>query len=141
MTAKQRTRLAIGYEPDKSTPLQPARQNIANKDIRNYFAALRKLSDGANDTNGLEWTTFSELPPSDEVCGSNVVNLHPNRINGPWSSPHVYLEAHYRLLREDSVAPLSDAVHEFKEHPSMADSRLSNIYDTVFPSQLSHITI
>lgn len=129
MTAKQRTRVVIGYEPEKSSSLPPARQNIANKDIRKYFASLKKLSDGASD---LPWTAIPELPPSDEVCGTNVVNLHPNRINGPWASTQVYLEAHYRLLREDSVAPLSDAVHQFKDHPSMTDSRIANVYDMVF---------
>lgn len=55
----------------------------------------------------------------------------PNHIEGPWPSKNSYLRAHYELLREDSIAPLRDAVAYVRDEPKMMDSKEVSIYDKV----------
>lgn len=48
--------------------------------------------------------------------------LPVNIIDGPWNSKEGYIETHYKLLREDGIAPLRKAVEIFKTQPGMMDS-------------------
>ena len=52
-------------------------------------------------------------------------------IEGSWPSKNSYLRAHYELLREDSIAPLRDAVAYVRDEPKMMDSKEVSIYDMV----------
>ena len=113
-----------------------------NRDIRNYVAA-------ANRTGGTNlWNDKPEIPSANEVLGldeeseaSDMVDLVPNQIQGPWPASHVYLKAHYDLLREDAVAPLRDAVAYYKETPWMEDSSTVAIYEKVWLSLCSCIIL
>lgn len=62
---------------------------------------------------------------------NDVMNLMPNQIEGPWQSSKTYLQAHYELLREESVALLRDAVAYVRDDPRMDDTQEACIYDKV----------
>lgn len=105
-----------------------------NPAIRDYWKEAK-----SEDPTGHEvWVSKSEIPSSEEILGTDLpeddedcVELMPNRIDGPWPSKNSYLRAHYELLREDSVAPLRDAVAYVKEEPRMMDSKNVSIYEKV----------
>ena len=103
-------------------------QESVNQDIRKYFESF--LSDDAP-----EWQSKPEIPSADEVLGRDTpddfVILNPNIIDEPWPSKEKYLEAHYNLLREDSVSPLRDAVALVRNDPSRSDGKDFSIYESV----------
>lgn len=81
------------------------------------------------------WQTKPELPSTEEILGTDipgdVVALTPNFISEPWVSKEEYLEAHYALIREDSVAPLRNAVARVRADPFMKDTPDVSIYEKV----------
>ncbi|KAE8146473.1 P-loop containing nucleoside triphosphate hydrolase protein [Aspergillus avenaceus] len=91
--------------------------------------------DDPNDDSD-SWLLKPELPSPEEVlgteCDAKFVDLPPNQIHGPWGSEEQYLKAHYELLREDSVAPLRDAVAYVREDPLMKDSKDVSVYEKVY---------
>ncbi|CAG8191763.1 unnamed protein product [Penicillium nalgiovense] len=82
------------------------------------------------------WQTKPELPSTEEILGTDIlgdfVALTPNCISEPWASKEEYLEAHYALIREDSVAPLRNAVARIRADPFMKDTPDISIYEKVF---------
>lgn len=54
-----------------------------------------------------------------------------NNIDGAWDSKEEYLGFHYRILREDAVAPLRQSVAEFKKKDEMGDTQDTNVYTDV----------
>lgn len=106
-------------------------QNVPN-DIRRYL-----LGEDANIVK-YEWESKPELPTSNEIMGidesekdGDIIQLIPNQITSPWPSRNTYLKGHYELLREDSVAPLRDAVAYVRDNPHMMDSQIVAIYEKV----------
>ncbi|RJE24061.1 Helicase [Aspergillus sclerotialis] len=108
----------------------------ANRDIRNYYYVPESQAKPEIDP----WTMKPEIPSTDEVMGSGpsretddgtAASLPKNKISGPWPSKEKYLETLYRLLREDAVAPLRNAVADFRSYPYMDDSPSVNIYENV----------
>lgn len=106
-----------------------------NPSIRRYYQS----SDDDAEDSGEAWTKKPEIPSSEEVWSlpatqeDGYVHMLPNIITGPWQSSDEYLQAHYELLREDSVAPLRDAVAWVRSHPQMMDSGYVCIYEKVWP--------
>ena len=105
-----------------------------NPAIREYYNQARPEESAENE----EWLLKPELPSSAEILGTDLpedegdcVQLMPNHIEGPWPSKDSYLRAHYELLREDSIAPLRDAVAYVRDEPKMMDSKEVSIYDKV----------
>ena len=105
-----------------------------NPAIREYYNQARPGESAENE----EWLLKPELPSSAEILGTDLpeyeedrVQLMPNHIEGPWSSRNSYLRAHYELLREDSIAPLRDAVAYVRDEPQMMDSKEVSIYEKV----------
>ncbi|KAJ5360713.1 hypothetical protein N7517_009904 [Penicillium concentricum] len=86
------------------------------------------------------WQTKPELPSAEEILGTDVpgdvVALAPNCISGPWVSKEKYLEAHYALIREDSVAPLRNAVGRVRAEPFMRDTPDISIYEKIYELQI-----
>lgn len=70
------------------------------------------------------WNAYQQDPVYDPTLPQNI-------IDGPWPSTMDYLGAHYRILREDAIAPLRTSVHQFRDNPHMNDSRETYIYDNV----------
>jgi helicase required for RNAi-mediated heterochromatin assembly 1 len=103
-----------------------------NRDIRNYAAAANRA--GGTD----EWNDKPEIPSTSEVLGVNesseaddIVELVPNQIQGQWPGTGAYLKAHYDLLREDTIAPLRDAVAYYRECIWMDDTSTVSVYEKV----------
>lgn len=104
---------------------------LANRDVGQYYASSRDqiLSD---------WQSKPEIPDEKEILGtendgSRTIALLPNIIDGPWESKEKYLEAHYRLLREDAVAPLRYAVALIRDAPGRRDERGLAVYERARP--------
>ncbi|KAJ5104558.1 ATP binding protein [Penicillium alfredii] len=83
-----------------------------------------------------DWTLKPELPSADEILGddppSDEVHLAPNHISTPWPSVQTYLRTHYTLVREDSVAPLRDAVAHVRNVPQRKDTKDLSVYEKVY---------
>ena len=94
------------------------------------------------DADSPEWTRKREIPSSLEIKGEDEnatieeeIEIAVNQVHTAWDSKEQYLEAHYRLLREDAVTPLRDAVAEVRENPHIVEKdSLENaaIYEKVF---------
>lgn len=120
--------------------LQPVH---ANPKIREYvYKSLASDED---------WTSKSEIPTSSEIMGlegvdetdengdcKGVIEITPNKLDGPWDSKQQYLKTHYELLREDAISPLRDAVAMVQEMPHMKDSKGVAIYDKVSIRQMAN---
>lgn len=104
--------------------------HLVNKDIKEYFVR-------ANSDDAEEWLKRPDVPSPEEIMGTldttddEYVELAPNSVVGPWQSKDAYLKTHYELLREDTIAPLRDAVAYVREDPKMMDSKAVSIYDKV----------
>lgn len=101
------------------------------------------------------WVAMPEVPGSDEIMKPRLLsisqseanwdeykadpiydpNLPKNIVKGAWPSKGEYLESHFRLLREDAVAPLRDAVRKVQLQPQMDDDRETRIYTHASPLQ------
>ena len=102
---------------------------------------IRKYAEIADQPAGQShWTGFREIPSSSEVFDEGrtehgtALELTENTIVGPYLSKEEYLEVHYRLLREDAVAPLRDAVSEIQFYPQLLEKDSDNgayIYERV----------
>ncbi|KAI9372575.1 P-loop containing nucleoside triphosphate hydrolase protein [Aspergillus egyptiacus] len=106
-------------------------------DISDYFAEPH--ADDPDTWASDTWTLKPEIPSSDEIFGTDeeFVDLRTNKIEGPWESKDAYLKTHYELLREDSVAPLRDAVAIFRNDPDMCDNKSISIYEKVYVTALT----
>ncbi|KAF2759162.1 hypothetical protein EJ05DRAFT_485224 [Pseudovirgaria hyperparasitica] len=112
--------------------------------VHDYFKAAAAPCDSSD-----RWYHRPEIPSSGEICpflGSEIIDnneLPKNLIKGPWPSKDAYLEAQYRLVREDSTRALCDAVEALHRNPNgleadFADSRFGigtgiGIYEKVTP--------
>ena len=80
------------------------------------------------DDGSPEWLRKREIPSSLEIQGEDEnatieedIELEVNRVHAAWESKEKYLESHYRLLREDAVTPLRNAVSEVRENPYLTE--------------------
>jgi helicase required for RNAi-mediated heterochromatin assembly 1 len=103
-----------------STAPQPV-----NTNIRNYI-----FDETEPPTASKPWLLKSEIPTSEEILNyeDEDVQLLPNKLDRPWKTAKKYLETHYELMREDAIAPLRDAVHQFKLTPDMPDDHQLCVY-------------
>ncbi|XP_038654615.1 NFX1-type zinc finger-containing protein 1-like [Scyliorhinus canicula] len=53
---------------------------------------------------------LSIFPNSEDMVGPVNPTVLPNKITGPYESNFVYLDTHFRLLREDFVKPLREGI-------------------------------
>lgn len=54
-------------------------------------------------------------PTAQEITKHISPNLPQNIVRGPYQNVRHYLDVHYRLLREDFVAPLREGLCEYLE--------------------------
>ncbi|NXS77528.1 ZNFX1 protein, partial [Erpornis zantholeuca] len=64
--------------------------------------------DGQNQS----YRFMSIYPTYDEIHGNEKPVLRPNFVSGRYESTSVYLDTHFRLLREDFVRPLREGIME-----------------------------
>ncbi|XP_064586204.1 NFX1-type zinc finger-containing protein 1 isoform X1 [Zonotrichia leucophrys gambelii] len=55
---------------------------------------------------------MSIYPTYDEIHGNEKPFLRPNFVSGKYESTSIYLDTHFRLLREDFVRPLREGIME-----------------------------
>lgn len=104
--------------------------------IREYFKYDWKPQDPTS------WLAKPEIPSpkelnEDEDDPEAEIEIPVNNIDGPWQSVTEYLSGHYRLLREDAVAPLRNVVSELRAetHIMETDSQENaSIYEKVCKS-------
>ena len=88
------------------------------------------------------WISKREIPSSAEIKGEDdnaqqedQIEIPVNRVQAPWASKEFYLECHYKLLREDAVSPLRDAVAEVRMRPNLFEKdsvENAAVYNNVF---------
>lgn len=99
-------------------------------------AVAKYVSDQAAiqaDADPDDWLAVPEIPPTSEILipDGSAVSLPRNKIDSPWNKPEKYLKAHFKLLREDTVSPLREAVAKFRKDPSRMDDNDTRIYEQV----------
>ena len=111
-----------------------------NLSIREYAKIAGQPADVSH------WTGFREIPSPSEVFDEGrtqhgtTLELTENTVVGPYISKEEYLEAHYRLLREDAVAPLRDVVSEIQVYPYLMEKDSDNsayIYEKVLQTHFT----
>lgn len=125
---KGRTRRTNDDRDDSTTETDTAL--VLNPDIARYVREQDNICQGAEPD---DWLAMPEIPPLNEVLipdGESVV-LPRNRIDQPWNKKERYLKAHYKLLREDAIAPLREAVARFRQDPLRMDDNDTRIYEEV----------
>lgn len=68
------------------------------------------------------YRTMSIYPTYDEIHGKEKPFLRPNFVFGRYESTSIYLDTHFRLLREDFVRPLREGIMEILQ--SLQDRNL-----------------
>lgn len=96
---------------------------------RDYLQAERKIM----TTNPGQWQSLPDIPSSEEVLRSDdqALLIPANKVKGKWKTKMKYLRAHYEILREDSIAPIREAVDAVRRNPEMDDSQEVAIYEKV----------
>ena len=105
----------------------------------------------SNDDGTAEWLRKREIPSSLEIKGEDEnaaieaeIEIEVNRVHAAWESKAKYLETHYRLLREDAVTPLRNAVAEVRESPMITEKdsfENAAIYEKVLSLRIAIVTI
>ncbi|NXM69663.1 ZNFX1 protein, partial [Serilophus lunatus] len=82
-------------------------------------------------SNGQEenYRTITIYPTHKEVHSHDKPFLRPNIVSGKYESTSVYLDTHFRLLREDFVRPLRDGIKELLQ--SFEDRGLRQKFDDI----------
>jgi hypothetical protein len=109
-----------------------------SRSIREYASFERQRHDPAS------WLGRREIPSPKELNGDGdddpdaEIEIPVNKISGPWDSVTEYLSGHYRLLREDAVAPLRNVVSEVRVETGIMEKDSQEnacIYEKVCPSR------
>lgn len=90
------------------------------------------------------WLGRPEVPSPKELNGDGddaeaEIEIPVNNITAPWQSTMEYLGGHYRLLREDAVAPLRNVISELRAETGIMEKDSQEnacIYEKVYPVQL-----
>lgn len=110
-----------------------------NRSIREYVAVELQTHDPTS------WLGRPEIPSPKELNGDGdaeaEIEIPVNNISAPWQSTMEYLGGHYRLLREDAVAPLRNVISELRAETSIMEkdsqenaSIYEKVYQVQFPS-------
>lgn len=58
------------------------------------------------------------LPNISEITSRHSVFIRPNIIEGAYNSVEHYLDVQFRLMREDYISPMRDAIISYIEDPT-----------------------
>lgn len=109
-----------------------------NRSIREYVAFELQSHDPTS------WLGRPEIPSPKELNGDEddaeaEIEIPVNNISAPWQSIPEYLGGHYRLLREDAVAPLRNVISELRAETGIMEKdsqENASIYEKVCQVQL-----
>ena len=109
-----------------------------NRSIREYVGIELQSHDPTS------WLGRPEIPSPKELNGDGddaeaEIEIPVNNITAPWQSTMEYLGGHYRLLREDAVAPLRNVISEVRAETGIMEKdsqENASIYEKVHQVQL-----
>lgn len=103
---------------------------MLNADVAKYIKDQDTIFSSAEEGN---WLSLPEIPQESEILllHSEGISLPSNKIDQPWNKKERYLKTHYRLLREDTVTALREAVTKFRKDPQRLDDNDTRIYEQV----------
>lgn len=58
---------------------------------------------------------MSVVPTLNEILSEQAAYLRQNLVDGPYRGVNHYLDVHFRLLREDFIQPLREAIFNFRQ--------------------------
>ncbi|POS84017.1 hypothetical protein EPUL_003631 [Erysiphe pulchra] len=127
--------------------------NIKNSQAYKILKAHYQVKSFINELPIEEsWRNLPDVPSIEEILGvenspnftlesedwneyQNDPTYYPelpqNIVNSPWKSTKEYITAHYKILREDAIASLRNAVQTFKRRPNMLEDDQIYIYTEV----------
>lgn len=99
--------------------LQKTRKVVEEKKARKHFQTV--LTDAEKERlyhlkPADNYIEASIVPTASEIRTEDEPFLRPNLIDGRYPSALTYLDVQFRLLREDFIAPLREAVKEYLTH-------------------------
>lgn len=108
-----------------------------NRSIREYVSFELQYHDPSS------WLGRPEIPSAKELNGDGEdaeaeIEIPVNNISAPWQSTMEYLGGHYRLLREDAVAPLRNVISELRAEAGIMEKdsqENASIYEKVDQAQ------
>lgn len=74
-----------------------------------------------------DFRLLSVYPSSAELKSNTSIYLRPNIVKGSFGSVNKYLDIQFRLLREDFVAPLRQAISTLLTWDQMNSKKISNV--------------
>ena len=100
-----------------------------NMGPREYFQAQRKITQENPDN----WRSLPDIPRKAEIARTDdkAILIPANKVDRKWKSKEKYLRTHYELLREDSIAPIREAVDAVRKSPGMLDNKDLAVYEKV----------
>ena len=81
-----------------------------NKKIR---AQNKQFEDDANTDYGCPYTQMEILPSKDEITDPNNAKLRALLTTTKYPTAELYLDTHFKLLREDMIRPLRQGIQNF----------------------------
>ena len=110
------------------------REYEASEDIESW-RKLPEIPAAEELVVGITRNSKSDLSDDDNLddIENNQRDLPVNIIDGPWQNVESYVGTHYKLLREDAIAPLRKAIALYKAQPMMPDNDDVSIYTHVRP--------
>ncbi|KAL1630432.1 hypothetical protein SLS56_004960 [Neofusicoccum ribis] len=120
----------------------PVQQPPSQRPLPDLPHAIREyVNQTRQPVNSSSWLSRQEIPTSCEILDTEdvpgidgTISIPPNKVEGPWPSKETYLEAHYELLREDTILPLRQAVGRVKRKPWAREDEYGNtvgVYNNV----------
>jgi hypothetical protein len=151
--------LAEKYRPGKhyKHELRNNMQQESTKFRSNFID--RYLKDSSIPADSSSWLSAPEFPTPEEVQditaqwqtvdpSDGSIVLRGNELEHAWGSREEYLQAHFEMLREETVRPLREAVSWVLNNPDSREDQLSfggniGIYEKVGairPLRYNHLT-
>ncbi|XP_063260631.1 NFX1-type zinc finger-containing protein 1 [Prinia subflava] len=93
--------------------------------LRDDNCTFMQSQDGQEES----YRTMSIYPTYDEIHGNEKPFLRPNFVFGKYESTSIYLDTHFRLLREDFVRPLREGIMEVLQNLQDRNLRKKNFDD------------
>ncbi|XP_044731423.1 NFX1-type zinc finger-containing protein 1-like isoform X2 [Chrysoperla carnea] len=108
----------------KPTFVSESRSKFVTKETFQVLYQNKRVSE--NELPFGDFRTMRIIPTTNEILGPNETKIRPNIINGKYLSVNHYLDIHFRLLREDFMAPLRDDIQDYKRN-SVSKLRIYNV--------------
>ncbi|XP_041836553.1 NFX1-type zinc finger-containing protein 1 [Melanotaenia boesemani] len=83
---------------------------------RDSYALLPTGGDNADEEEHQDFRTIPLYPTPEEFHQEHRPFLRPNIISQRYTNTHLYLDTHFRLLREDFVRPLREGIQQLLQN-------------------------